>query len=191
MKAPSAHAVGRFVSGAALLVGSGVAASRGPVQANEERVFRAINDLGDGPSIPFRAVMQAGALGAVPVASLGAVLAARRGLALRLALGGVTAWVGAKLIKRTVRRGRPVALHDMVNLRGAQDDDLGWISGHAAVATTLALIAAPELPGAAPLLAALPLAVGIARIYVGAHEPLDVVGGVGFGMMLAAVLARA
>jgi len=161
------------------------------VHVDEERLFRAINDLGDGPSIPLRAVMQLGALGAVPVAGFVAVLAGRRNLALRLAVGGAAAWAGAKLVKRTVGRGRPAALHDSVHLRGAQDDDLGWISGHAAVATTLALTAASELPAAAGLLAAVPLVVGFARIYVGAHEPLDVVGGVGFGMMIAAVVARA
>jgi membrane-associated phospholipid phosphatase len=191
MKDAAGRALRAFVVGAALLVGSGVAASSGSVHADEERLFRAINGLGDGPSIPLRAVMQLGALGAVPAASVAAVLAGRRSLAGRLALGGTAAWAGAKLVKRTVGRGRPASLHDAVNLRGAQDGDLGWISGHAAVATALARIAAPELPSAAGLLTVVPLAVGIARIYVGAHEPLDVVGGIGFGMMIAAVLARA
>src|SRR5262245_33469307 len=142
----------RFATGAALVVGSGVLASRPTVHTTEERVFAAINGIGDGPGIPLRGVMQLGALGAVPAASLLALLTGRRTLAVRLAVGGVAAWVGAKLVKRTVGRGRPVALHDSVNLRGAQDGDYGWISGHAAVATTLALVAAPTAPAARPVL---------------------------------------
>jgi undecaprenyl-diphosphatase len=39
-------------------------------------------------------------------------------------------------------------------------------------------------PGARPLLAGLAAAVGAARVYVGAHLPLDVAGGAGLGLVV-------
>ncbi|MCZ2857498.1 phosphatase PAP2 family protein [Blastococcus sp. VKM Ac-2987] len=54
----------------------------------------------------------------------------------------------------------------------------GFVSGHSAVAAALATAAAPYLSRRLRRVAwALAVTVGLARIYVGAHLPLDVVGG--------------
>jgi glycosyltransferase 2 family protein len=67
--------------------------------------------------------------------------------------------------------------------------DLGWPSGHTAVATALALTLAPEVPaGFRPVLTGVVGAVGFGRMYVGAHLPIDIVGGAGLGLMISAVL---
>ena len=57
----------------------------------------------------------------------------------------------------------------------------GFISGHAAISAALAAGVVPVLPGATPVLAALAGTVGFSRLYVGAHLPLDVVGGAALG----------
>ena len=59
---------------------------------------------------------------------------------------------------------------------------LGYLSGHAGVAVALGAAALPRLgPGGRALtLAAVPV-VGLTRIYVGAHLPLDVAGGAALG----------
>jgi undecaprenyl-diphosphatase len=86
-------------------------------------------------------------------------------------------------------RDRPAGVLDDVRIREGIEGDLGWVSGHAAVATSLALIAADELPAwTRPILACVVAATGFGRIYVGAHLPHDVIGGVGLGSVLAGVL---
>jgi undecaprenyl-diphosphatase len=114
----------------------------------------------------------------------------RRPLARALAVGGSATWLLAKPLKRLGGRERPAAvLEDVVTLREHIGGDLGWPSGHTAVATTLAAILAPEVPPVArPILAAVVAEVGFARMYVGAHLPHDIVGGVGLGLMVSAAV---
>ena len=71
--------------------------------------------------------------------------------------------------------------------RGRDAAGLGYLSGHAAVAVALGCTALPHLgpAGRAIALTAVPL-VGLTRIYVGAHLPLDVAGGVALGLAVEA-----
>ena len=66
----------------------------------------------------------------------------------------------------------------------------GHLSGHTAVAVALATTLVPSLPDPATA-GAITLAViaGCARIYAGAHLPLDVIGGAGLGI-LCGLIAR-
>jgi membrane-associated phospholipid phosphatase len=136
--------------------------------------------------------MQAGTVGTVPAVSVLAILAGRKRLAAGLAVGGTIAWMGAKLAKPFGGRARPQGVLPNVTLREGIEGDLGWVSGHTAVATTLAFIAGEELPRAArPVLAAIVGTVGFGRMYVGALLPHDVVGGAGLGLMISAVIPPA
>jgi undecaprenyl-diphosphatase len=180
----------RFALGTALVVGSGIAARNGRISRGEERVFRAINGRTDSIRTPVRAVMQAGTFVTVPVAAGVAFLAGRRSLAGRLLVGGTAAWLGAKALKPLGGRERPAGVIEDVRIREGIEGDLGWLSGHAAVATTLALVAAEELPAwTRPLLAAVVATTAFGRMYVGAHLPHDVVGGIGLGTAISAVVA--
>ncbi len=187
-----ARRVARFGLGAALLLGSLAEARRGRLPDYEEQVFRLANDATDRIRVPVRGVMQAGTFGTVPAVSAFALLFRRPRLAAGLAAGGTLAWVAAKLIKPVGGRDRPKGVLDDVILRERIEGDLGWPSGHTAVATTLAFVAAPELPRPGrPLLAGIVATVGFGRMYVGAHLPHDVVGGAGLGMMISAVIPPA
>jgi membrane-associated phospholipid phosphatase len=133
--------------------------------------------------------MQAGTFATVPAVSALALVAGRRRLAASLAVGGTIAWVGAKLAKPFGGRARPRGVLPNVRIREGIEGDLGWVSGHTAVAITLAFVAAQELPRTArPLLAGIVGTVGFGRMYVGAHLPHDVVGGAGLGMMISSVI---
>jgi membrane-associated phospholipid phosphatase len=108
-----------------------------------------------------------------------------------LALAGTGVWAGAKLVKRGIGRGRPALHVEGVQIRGSEERGLGYPSGHTAVAFCVAAIADAEVPPAArPGVWALAATVGLARIYVGAHLPLDVVGGAALGLTVGALASR-
>jgi membrane-associated phospholipid phosphatase len=182
------HGRWRFIAGA-VLVGASLAAARRPgIAEREESVFRAANGVSDRVRTPVREVMQAGTFATVPAVSAVAWIAGNRRLARSLAVGGTAAWLLAKALKPVGGRARPSGVLEDVTLREHIAGDLGWPSGHTAVATTLAAILAPELPDAAtPALVALVGTVGFGRMYVGAHLPHDIVGGAGLGLMVSAV----
>jgi undecaprenyl-diphosphatase len=131
--------------------------------------------------------MQAGAFGAVPAASATAWLTGDRVLAGRLLAGGTAAWALSKLVKQAVRRPRPAVLLPGTRGRGRDAAGLGYLSGHAAVVVALGAAALPRLSpaGRAIVLSVIPL-VGLTRVYVGAHLPLDVAGGVALGLVVEA-----
>lgn len=173
----------------------GVAATAGVVRRDglgerELRAFRAVNDLPDALFPPVWVVMQCGALGATPAAAVLAQATGRPRLARHLLLGGSSAWALSKVVKRFVQRPRPVKLVPGTHCRGQDATGLGYVSGHAAVVVALAAAALPELrPRARGAVALAVPAVGLARLYVGAHLPLDVVGGAALGVAVDAALS--
>jgi len=175
--------LGWLVLGAALLLLSALPVHADSISDLEADAFRLVNDL---PSLPFAVVwvpMQLGNLLVVPAAVLVALVASRFRLAIGLALAGGGVYALAKVVKHFVLRGRPETVLDEVVVRGAAAHGLGFVSGHIGVVTALALVAAPWLPRWGRwVLAAAVAAVFLSRMYVGAHLPLDMIGGAGLGL---------
>jgi glycosyltransferase 2 family protein len=172
------------IAGATLLVG-GLAASRG-VPAGERPLFLKLNGLPDELYPVLWPVMQLGNVWVATAAAGGAALLVRRLRAgVVLVATPVTAWTVAKGVKAVVERGRPDALGLVVHQRGTAETGLGFISGHATVAFALAGALAAHLRrpwrGVALALAS---GVAFARVYVGVHLPLDVVGGAACGLLI-------
>ncbi|MEP7177851.1 MAG: phosphatase PAP2 family protein [Pseudonocardiales bacterium] len=148
----------------------------------EHVATRRLNRLPDALHGPVWLVMQSGALGAPLVAGGAATLAGRPGLAARLAGSGVSAYLLAKGVKRVVRRGRPGELVTGIRIRGHPASGHGYVSGHAAVSMALATEALPLFTAKArPVPIATASVVALARVYVGAHLPLDALGGAALG----------
>jgi membrane-associated phospholipid phosphatase len=157
------------------------------VSRGEERAFRAVNGLSPKLRAPVWVVMQAGSLVAVPVAAAVA-LPRSRAAAIALAVDGTAVWALCKIVKRIVKRGRPSDCLPGVIVFGGAQRGRGFPSGHAAVATTITVIGARLLPKpASQIVWAIPVLVGGARQYVGAHLPLDVIGGFALGVSAGAL----
>ncbi|MFP5308119.1 MAG: lysylphosphatidylglycerol synthase domain-containing protein [Actinomycetes bacterium] len=150
----------------------------------ERNVFRLVNELPDEIEPMLWLVMQLGSITAVPVVALVAAWRRRPRLARDVAAAGVLAYGLAWALKQLITRPRPGELLLDVLLRGGHAG-LGYPSGHSAVAAVLATVLAPHLPRVARRWSwVLVVLVGVGRIYVGAHLPLDVVGGWALGWLI-------
>jgi undecaprenyl-diphosphatase len=180
----------RLAAGTAGLVVTSALVHREHVDDAEEKVFTMVNKLSDHLYKPLWVVMQAGALGAAPAAGATAWLAGDRRLAIRLVAGGSATWALSKVVKRFARRPRPAFLIPTTRVRGSDASGLGYVSGHAGVAVALGIASLPHLGRSGRVLVAVLIpAVGVARIYVGAHLPLDILGGAALGLAIEGALA--
>jgi len=156
---------------------------RPSVRAAEARCFAGLNGISDRALVPAWAVMQAGSVGGS--IAIGALVArsGRPRLGTRLATVGTLAWAASKVVKPLAGRGRPAAVVEPARILGREQAGLGYPSGHAAVAAGMALVALPHVGSRwrGPLVVAATV-VGATRVYVGAHLPLDVLGGVALGV---------
>lgn len=179
--------IARVVTGLAVLASLSVVAGGGVLPGPERDAFRFLNDLPAWLNGPLRIITQAGWIGAVPVAAAIALAARRRRLAVDLALAGAAAWILAKVVKDVAHRGRPGVLLEDVVLRGVPASGHGFVSGHAAVAAALATVASSSVTRRTRrMLWAVVWLVAAARVYSGAHLPLDVLGGAALGWVLGA-----
>jgi glycosyltransferase 2 family protein len=178
------------LGGSAVLAGSWViATAHHNVGAWEEGVFERINDLPDVLWPVLWGPMQLGTLtGSLVVVAATYVVSRQRRLTIAAFAASQTAFWSAKVIKRIVSRGRPAALLVDVKLR-EKASGVGYVSGHTAVAFALAAVLAPSVPRSwRPAVFAIASVVAVARMYCGAHLPLDVVGGAGLGLLTGTLL---
>ena len=175
-----------MLGGALLLAGSwAIVAAGDHVPALEVRVFDALNGL---PGFIWPIVwvpMQVGSFVVSLIAAVVTFVVSRdwRLSAATLLAGQVAFW-GAKSVKRVVLRARPNVLLTDVHLH-ERASGLGYASGHSAVAFALGAVLGPSLPRRwQPLAIVVPVVVAFARVYGGAHLPLDVVGGAGLGLLV-------
>jgi undecaprenyl-diphosphatase len=91
--------------------------------------------------------------------------------------------------KLLVQRQRPGTTVPDAILRGVPHHGLSFTSGHAIITFAIAGLLVLVLPRRWGVVAfVLATCNGVARVYLGAHNPLDVVGGAAIGLAIAAVL---
>jgi membrane-associated phospholipid phosphatase len=176
-------------AGALAVIGVATALTAIPPSAWEVDLFHAINGLPDVPRAVWWPVMQLGALGGALGVTVLLFVVRRRRLAIAYGIAGGLAWLAASPFKAVIGRARPADLGIDVVIRGARAVGSGFPSGHSAVAFAGAIVVVFALRGwwrIVPLVVA--LLVGLDRVYVGAHLPLDVLGGAGVGVFIGVVL---
>ena len=107
-----------------------------------------------------------------------------------LGLGAGLAALASHFLKRACCRPRPTAGVDgrEGRMRGFSalieiPDAFSFPSGHTAAAFAIAVALAGQGHGLGPLTLSLAFGIGLSRVYLGAHYPLDVAAGVGLGAL--------
>lgn len=180
------------VVGLCVLVASALVARSGEVGDIERRVFHWVNDWPQFLYWPMWVFQQFGNLVLAFLVVLAiAIVLRRRELAIAALAVVAMKLVLERVVKEYVHRQRPgTSIGDViVRGTGVSVEGLSFVSGHAVLSTAVATVLMPVLPRRWHLVPwAFVVLNGLGRIYVGAHNPLDVVGGAGLGLCIGGVL---
>jgi undecaprenyl-diphosphatase len=158
----------------------------GPV---ERAAFHAVNGLPDWLYPPMLLFQYLGVLAMPLVVAAGALAFRRWRLAAALVLVVPLKLATERLVKLLVERERPGTTVPDAILHGVNSAGLSFVSGHAIITFAIAGLLVLVLPRRWGIVAFVLASLNaVARVYLGAPNPLDVVGGAAIGLAIAAAL---
>jgi undecaprenyl-diphosphatase len=163
----------------------------GSVSSVEESLFRGVNDLPEALYPILWPFQQLGAVLVGPIVALIAAITRHWRLALAVLVATFAKLIFERVVKAAVSRQRPgTSIGADVHLRGNVSlSGESFVSGHAVLVTALATLVTPYLSGRWRIVPWVVVGlVMVTRVYVGAHNPLDVVCGAGLGLAIGAAL---
>ena len=176
-------------AGVAVFTVCAVIVANGRVGSAERAVFHAVNGLPGWLYQPMLYAQYLGVLAMPLVIAAGALVWRRWRLAAALVLVVPLKLGLEQAAKLLVQRQRPGTTVPDAILHGVPHGGLSFTSGHAIITFAIAGLLVLVLPRRWGVVALVLAACNaVARVYLGAHNPLDVVGGAAIGLAIAAVL---
>ena len=178
-----------IVASLAVFASCAVVAADGRGGPVERAAFHAVNGLPAWLYQPMLLFQYLGVLAMPLVVAVGALAFRRWRLAAALVLVVPLKLALERLVKLLVQRQRPGTTVPDAILRGVHPAGLSFVSGHAIITFAIAGLLALVLPRRWAVLGFVLASLNaVARVYLGAHNPLDVVGGAAVGLTIAAAL---
>ncbi len=178
------NAIVWLIIGLILFIPAAYISHKNNLSGFEARIFHDINNLPNSLRTLFLVTSDTLVYVAILICIIVPLLLKKYRLAWRFffVIGG--AGVVMEIIKRIIKEPRPIILlHGQLHARTVEKG-FSFPSGHETVATVMALTLALILPRKWQFVVVLwILIVGFSRIYLGAHTPLDIIGGFALGLI--------
>lgn len=148
----------------------------------ERSIFRLIYELPDSLTPLFLAITQLGGITMLAAISVIFLLRSHYAAVIHMMMSGLFAYLAAGVGKDLFGRGRPQEFFADLAYRDYLIRGPGYPSGHMALATAIGMTLWHYLPRRYRWISpALIIGVGLSRMFLGVHAPLDIVGGFAIG----------
>lgn len=181
----------QFFVATGLFVVTILASREAPLTSWEKELFQLIYGWPGFLWLPFVIVTQLGSVYVFALLTAFYTITRRYRAAIEIVLAGTLAYVVSGVAKELWGRVRPHdILPDVISLEFSVYGP-GFPSGHTALATALLLTAMHHLPQQYRWLPIVGIiGVGLSRVYLGVHAPLDIIGGFAIGWGMYALVRR-
>lgn len=163
-------------------------AHQGVMKGWEVQIFNTIFDWPHWLKPAMLAITMVGSSWFVAIVATYLLYKKRLSLALQVIIVGLSSYACVEVAKRLIDRPRPFVLLPDIQARELLVNGLGFPSGHTTAVTAIGLLLYRFLPKKYRYLVFIWIGlVGLSRIYLGVHAPLDVIGGFALGIFISQV----